>query len=525
MEHWSIRKPAIETAGGIIVSQHAIAAQTGARVLEEGGNAIDAAIAAGFALGVVEPWMSGIGGCGFMTVFLAETQQCHAVEFGVRSSAAVAVEDYPLAHGFDSDLFAWPGVLDHRNVLGPYSVAVPGYVAGVALALEKFGTWDWHALVRPAIDLAEAGFSADWYSSLKIASSANDLKRFESSASVYLPNGDVPMGQWASAPPTVRIKGLAETLRKLASEGPDAFYRGTLAKDFLSDCAAVGIKILPEDLETYRARDFQIRGFSYRDAVVFTPAGLCGGPTLERALSSLASYPREACSVPDGAYYCALGACLDHAYSHRLRHLGHSPDGSASASTTHLNVTDRHGNVVSLTQTLLSIFGSKLMLPETGILMNNGMMWFDPEPGKPNSLLAGKEPLSNMCPVIVRMPSGEICALGASGGRRIVSSVMQLISFLVDQGMSIEAAMHQPRIDVSGSGQLLADSALDSSVKEELQKSFSDVSTAQHGVFPSLFSCPSIASFDPHSRRSIGSAFVTSPLAAAVPEQPHAVVR
>ncbi len=518
MEYWSIHKPAVRSHGGIVVAQHAEAARVGADVLARGGNAIDAAIACGFALGAVEPWMSGVGGCGFMTVYLAKEKKSYAVEFGVRASETLRPEDYPLSRGFDSDLFAWPGVLDNRNVLGPLSVAVPGYVAGVAMALERFGSWHWADVLEPAVKLARSGFTADWYSSLKIASSAKDLARFESSRSVYLPDGHVPMGQWAAAPPTVRINGLATTLQELADAGPEAFYRGKLAQRILDDCTSVGISLTQGDLANYQARTEVLTGAPFRNGTIFAPQGLCAGPTLTRALAnfegSLDAVPGE----PNAAYYGALARGLEEAYTYRLANMGHSPDGRASASTTHLNVIDRDGNVVSLTQTLLSIFGSKLMLPATGILMNNGIMWFDPQAGRPNSLMPGMQPLSNMCPAIVVSPTGSIFAAGASGGRRIVSSVMQLIAFMSDFGMDPQWAMHQPRIDVSGSGQVLIDMALDQHVQDSLRAAFGDVAVAQHGVFPSMFSCPSIALWDPKERCSMGSAFVTSPAAAAVAE-------
>lgn len=519
MEHWSIRKPAVQSRGGVVVSQHARAAEVGADVLARGGNAIDAAVASGFALGAVEPWMSGIGGCGFMTVYLAREKKCYSVEFGVRASELLRPEDYPLSRGFDSDLFAWPGVLDNRNVLGPYSVAVPGYVAGVAQALKRFGSWQWADVLAPAIELAGEGFTADWYSSLKIASSAKDLAWFESSRSVFLPDGHVPMGQWAAAPPTVRIHGLADTLQQLSDQGPAGFYRGELSKRILDDCQSVGIKITSDDLTSYEAVTHELEAAPFRDRQVFAPSGLCAGPTLIQALAHLEAVTDAGPVSPAGDYYTAIGQSLERSYAHRLARMGHSPDGKASASTTHLNVVDRHGNVVALTQTLLSIFGSKLMLPHTGVLMNNGIMWFDPEPGRPNSLMPNQQPLSNMCPAITVSPSGSVAAIGASGGRRIVSSVMQLISFMTDFGMDPESAMHQPRIDVSGSGQLLMDAALEENIQAALRDSFQDVSVAPHQVFPSMFSCPSIALWDSERQASVGSAFVTSPAAAAVAER------
>ena len=159
--------------------------------------------ATGFALGAVEPWMSGIGGCGFMTIYLADIGKSYAVEFGVQASNTLNLKDYTLSSGFDSDLFAWPGVLDNRNVLGPYSVAVPGYVAGVALAAERFATLSWPDLLAPAVRLAEQGLTVDWYSSLKIASSAQDISAFESTRSVYLPDGQVPVSYTHHTLPTI----------------------------------------------------------------------------------------------------------------------------------------------------------------------------------------------------------------------------------------------------------------------------------------------------------------------------------
>ncbi len=286
----------------------------------------------------------------------------------------------------------------------------------------------------------------------------------------------------------------------------------------MSDAANVGIGLTAEDLTHYQAQCYELAGVAYRDARVYTPTGLCGGPSMCDALDALAREVPRPGSQPDGDFYCAVANGLNGAYEYRLSQMGDSPDGKTPGCTTHLNVTDRHGNVVALTQTLLSVFGSRLLLPDTGILMNNGIMWFDPSPSRPNSLAPGKRPLSNMCPAIVKLPAGEIFAVGASGGRRIVSSCMQLISFMTDFAMTPEEAMHQPRIDVGGSDHVLADAALDGSIQSALQNAFEDVSTAQHGVYPSLFGCPSIASVSPDSGRSTGAAFVTSPLAAAVAE-------
>ena len=247
-ETWIIRKPAVESNGGIVTAQHEIAARVGADVLARGGNAVDAAIATAFALASVEPWMSGLGGCGFMVVHLAREKRTFALEFGVKAPLALDPTDYPLSGGYDSDLFAWPGVLEHRNVFGPKSVAVPGFVAGMAEAATRFASLNWNDLLSAAIELAEAGLRVDWYSSLKIASVARDIDRFPATRSIYLPDGFVPVGEWSGPAPVIQLNGLANTLRRLADEGPDSFYSGPLAADLLADARSVGSGILADDL-------------------------------------------------------------------------------------------------------------------------------------------------------------------------------------------------------------------------------------------------------------------------------------
>ena len=154
--------------------------------------------------------------------------------------------------------------------------------------------------------------------------------------------------------------------------------------------------------------------------------------------------------------------------------MGETSDHRDPSTTTHLNVVDRHGNMVALTQTLLSVFGSKVVLPSSGVLMNNGIMWFDPRPGSPNSLAPGKRPLTNMNPMIVRRDGKAWFAIGASGGRKILPAVFQVASFLIDHGMSLEDAFHQPRIDASGGDTVSVDPRLPDAMRKALAAAVSD---------------------------------------------------
>ena len=192
--------------------------------------------------------------------------------------------------------------------------------------------------------------------------------------------------------------------------------------------------------------------------------------------------------------------------------MGDVPDARDPACTTHLAVVDRAGTMVSLTQTLLSVFGSKIVSPQTGILLNNGIMWFDPRPGRPNSMAPGKRPLANMCPVIATRDGAPWFALGASGGRKIMPAVLQLASMLIDGGLDLERAFHQPRIDVSGEPQVIADARLDPAILDALAARF-EVRTLMPAVHPNLFACPTAVLRDPATGEACGMTDPWQPVA------------
>src|SRR5688572_16484692 len=180
VQNWHVRKPPARSRGGIVASQNRIAAQAGARVLAAGGNAVDAAVATGFALAAVEPWNSGLGGVGFMLVYSAKQGRVSVVDFGPVSPGGLDPAAYPLtgAGSTTRDLFTWPAVKDDRNVHGPLSIAVPGHPDGLGLALEQFGTMKLADALKPAIELAEQGIAVDWFLTLKVATMAKELARY-----------------------------------------------------------------------------------------------------------------------------------------------------------------------------------------------------------------------------------------------------------------------------------------------------------------------------------------------------------
>lgn len=515
VETWTVTKPAVTSPHGVVASQHHLASDIGAQVLAEGGNAVDAAVTAGLAIGTVEPWMSGLGGCGYMIVYLAKTRETWCVEFGVRASEALDPSAYPLVSGADADLFGWPSVEGDRNTQGPLSIAVPGMVAGHAAALARFGTRSWRDALGPAIAQAKAGMSVDWYATLKISSEAAGLRNHGESAATYLPGGLPPSGTWGGPVPTIHLGRLADTLERLAEQGPGDFYEGEIAAALVKDAREAGATLTANDLKSYQAKIHPALSGKYRGATLHGAPGLTANPTLMHALSLIEAPLAGASGAPGAEAYAAYASALRAAYAHRLETLGDEGESSATpACTTHLSVVDGEGNIVSLTQTLLSLFGSRVMLPATGIMMNNGIMWFDPRPGRPNSMAPGKRPLSNMCPTVIEREDGTVFGLGASGGRRIMPAVFQLASFLVDYGMDLDAAVHCPRIDVSGGAELIADPRLGTPIHELLARE-QPVMVVPNAVSPALYACPSVVSHDPTSGVSRGGAFVMSPWAKA----------
>ena len=379
---WRVSKSAARSRGGVVAAQHRRAAEAGAEMLRAGGNAIDAAIATSLALGVVEPWMSGLGGGGCMLVELADGAT-HAVDAGMVAPMRLSPADYPLAGGAAGDLFGWPAVIGDRNLHGPLSVAVPGLVDGLRVAHERFGTMPLRDLAAPALALAEHGFPVDWHATQMVAGAAFGLRRYPDAAALWLPNGLPPVPPWTGEAVRLPLPRLAGTLRTLADEGWRSFYEGGLAAMLLADCAALGVPFEAADLSQYRARPVEPLAAIYRSHPVLAMPGSFAGAGLVRCLELLAPYVPPM-RVPDHADFERLAQVLLQAYRERL-----DGDGPSPACTSHISVVDRHGNLVALTQTLLSSFGSKLLGPITGLLLNNGIMWSDPRPGRANSMAPG----------------------------------------------------------------------------------------------------------------------------------------
>ena len=495
-----VRKRVVAARGGVVSAQHRKAAEAGAAILEAGGDAMDAAVATSFAIGVVEPWMSGVAAGGAMLLWREKEQKAYVVDYGMRSPAALDPSDYPIVPGIAPDLFPWPRVKDDRNMQGATAVAVPGVVGGMSLAHERFGRMPWRDVLAPSIKLASEGMLLDWYSGLLIASTARALAEDSHAARMFLDEGKwAPLSGWTVVSSRhVDQKRLASSLETIARDGAKALYGGDVGAALVKDLRDKGGCIALSDLKSYQAEFAEPVEVRYHGGRVYAAPGMTGGPALVSALEHLPENPR----------YVDYARALDKAWRERLR-------GSGDSCTTHFSVVDREGNFCSVTQTLLSMFGSRVVSPSTGILLNNGLMWFDPEPGKSNSLGPSKRCLGNYCPILGETPKGERFALGGAGGRKIVGAVLQIASFLIDHGAALEDAFHRPRIDMSGGERVVADIALPPEELRALEAAF-QVAKVRRTIYPDAFARP--AAVLRSGELNMGCTEVMSPWADTVAE-------
>ena len=467
---------------GAVATAHPLASEVAARVLRDGGNAADAAVAAAFVLSVVENQSSGIGGGGFALVHLAREGRVHAIDVREVAPAAAA-----------PDMFApGEGRGERRSLDGGLAVAVPGAVRGYAEIARRFGTRPFAELVAPAARIAEQGFPATLHFSQAVRSRLPCLAARPAAAREFLVRG--PGGEPAAPSPGTRIvRGdLARTLRLLGRD-PDAFHRGPLAERIARAVREDGGVLTAEDLSRYRVRERAPLEGRYRGRrLVSFPLPSAGGAivigtlqALEREEPSAGGYrpvrflhamievekrlfarrallgdPQQvpgASAAADEMVSPAFAAALAASVGARAAPPEEVAPRGESGDTTHLSVIDGAGNAVSLTTTVNWLFGSCLVVPGTGILLNDQMDDFDVLPGRPNAygLVGtganvpgpGKAPLSSMAPTLVFDPGGKLwLAIGSPGGSHIPTTVAQVISHLVDDGMTLERALAASRI-------------------------------------------------------------------------------
>lgn len=508
----SLTKVTPRGRGGMVVAEHPLGAEVGASILARGGNAVDAAVATAFAMPVVEPFMSTMAGGGSFLVHLAKRGETIAIDANVEAPSACHERCYELGEGMQQDLFTWRRVVGDANIYGPKAVAVPGSVAGLCLMLERYGTMDLADVLAPAIRLAEDGFVPDWYIGLTMAIHSEELRTFPETSRTYLRNGRAIYRPPSLADGDVlRQPNLARSLRLLATEGPSAFYRGEIAQRIHEHIRGNGGWLTKEDLAAYALRVLSPLLGKYRGVELAFMPGATGGVTALQILNLWLQFPSARVGYATTTGLHLRAEAVRYAFEDRLRLLadpqrvsapwtgltslgyagaqakgikaagprssaappdpwayepaamrapGPSPParalrrgraGGSGDCTTHIGAIDRQRNMVSLTNTAVGLFGSRMVVPDTGILLNNGMIWFDPEPGRPNSVEGRKRPLVNMVPVLGFRKGEPYFTLGAPGGRKIVSVIPQILSNMIDAGDSVQAAMEAPRLHTEGS--------------------------------------------------------------------------
>ena len=483
-EHQDSEKygPFVTTAqNGMVVTAGEQASEAGLAMLRQGGTAVDAAVASSFAISVIRPQSTGIGGGGFFLLYLAKKKETVAIDFRERAPFA-ATQDM-----FVRDGKAVPEL--SRN--GPLAVAVPGTVAGLVEIQKKYGTLPLIRVIAPAIRLADEGFLIYPQLAEAIQYRAKLLGDFPTTRAIYF-RGDHPLGEGE----LLVQKDLAKTLRAIARKGKNGFYKGTIAKAIVAEMEARGGLMTQKDLDQYRVIYRTPVTSTFHDAQVHAmPPPSSGGVLITQMLNVLSGFPLQEIGfhTPKGIHL--LTETLRLAFRDRAQYLGDpdftdvpvtmlssekyateqrakidqakatpsnavpaTPAGKIeSTSTTHVSVIDKHGNAVATTQTVNLYFGSGVMVPGTGILLNNEMDDFSAQPMNPNAFgLIGvtdantiaphKTPLSSMSPTIVTKNGKVILITGSPGGSRIISSTLQVLLNTLAYDMSLPEAMFAPRI-------------------------------------------------------------------------------
>ncbi len=473
-------RPAVEAEGGMVVSAQHLATQAGLELLRAGGNAVDAAVAVGYALAVVNPCCGNIGGGGFMTLRLADGRTTF-LDFRETAPAAATRDMYLDSEG---------NVVRGASLNGWRAVAVPGTVAGLEAALVQYGTLPRAQVMAPAIRLAREGFVLVRGDTDIMAAAAARLRRDPEVARIFLrPDGSVPQPGERLVQPE-----LARTLEAIAAQGPEAFYRGVVPAAVEAAARAGGGVIAAQDFAGYKVREMAPLSCPYRSwTVVSAPPPSSGGTVICMVLGILEGYDLRAAGFNSARSVHLMAEAMRHAFLDRNTHLGDpdfvrnplerllsrdyavaireriDPERATSSrdlapgtpphekpETTHYSVADSAGAMVAVTYTINGGFGAGVMAPGTGFLLNNEMDDFTVKPGvanlfglvqgEANAIVAGKRPLSSMSPTLLLRDGEPYAVLGSPGGARIISITLQAILNLVDHGMELQEAVNAPRI-------------------------------------------------------------------------------
>ncbi|WP_125141852.1 gamma-glutamyltransferase [Clostridium transplantifaecale] len=454
---------------GVVSTGKYEASKIGADIIEAGGNAVDAAVAVGFALGVCEPQSSGIGGGGFMLIHSAETGENVFVDFREPAPSKAEPGMWPVDK--DGEL------TDDTKWLGGPAVGVPGEVKGLLYALDTYGTMTREEVMNPAIEMAENGYEVSAVLNRDMMEEFEVLTRFKACGDIYLKEG-FPY----SVGDVIKNPDLAKTLSLIRDNGPDAFYKGAMAEAMVKAVQESGGVLTLEDLANY---DIKLRtpvSGTYRGyEILSSPPPSSGGTTIVEILNILENFDIKGMGHNSVEHLHTLTEAMKMAYKDRgffaadtdfidvpltgmaskeyAKELASQIDpekaqifehGDAwayeSPQTTHYSIMDKQGNIVAVTKTINYVFGSGLVPEGYGFIMNDEMDDFDAEVGTANEVQPGKRPMSSMSPTIILKDGKPVMTIGAPGSQRIISGVAQVISNVIDFDMDIQDAISAPRI-------------------------------------------------------------------------------
>jgi len=473
----------VRSKHGMVVSASEIASHIGVKIMEKGGNAVDAAVAVGFALAVTYPYAGNIGGGGFMVIHLSNGKNT-TIDYR---------EKAPLSASRDMYLDKNGNYVPELSQEGTTSAAVPGSVAGLIYALNKYGTMPLSQVIQPAIDLARNGWSLDYKTAGVFKTFLPLFKKYSSSYKIYSKDG-VPFQEGDLFKQT----DLANSLELIKEKGNDGFYNGKTAELLVKQIKSLGGYITQADLIEYKPVERVPVEGTYRGyKIISMPPSSSGGIALVEMLNILENYKFSKDEWGSSEYIHRLVEAMKYTYADRTYLLGDEdffnvpkkgliskayaksiynkieehkdfavPSKEINAGdptkfmesneTTHYSVYDENGNAVSVTTTINSAFGSGIVVDGAGFLLNNEMDDFSAKPGEPNqfgllgtegnSIQPGKRPLSSMTPTIVLKDDKPFIIIGSPGGSRIITTILQVIINCIDFGMNIAEAISAPRI-------------------------------------------------------------------------------
>ncbi len=508
---WRPNKEEVVAREGLVTAMQPPSAEAGLKMLERGGNAVDAGVAIGFCNIVVEPYMAALAGLGFMLVHLEEEDETVAIDFNARAPREASPDMYEVIGPAPAGANTIFKVEENETNLGAKSITVPATCAGFCLAHELYGELPREEVMGPAIGLASEGFEANWHLTLWLANNMEMIRGIPQIAEMWLPSGLPPR---SFPPPGDRIvqRDLGKLLKRIAGEGPDAMYRGEIADAIVEEVRRGGGILSREDLEEYEPQVSEPLSVPYRDYTIMAVPTPSGGPTVFETFNILENFDLGSLGRNTPEYLHLFVECARHAFADRFRYLGdweaapvplegllskeyakeiagevdaekaglepgldeepwvyylereaHDPwrfdpgprpassfgvgGASGDGDTTHINVVDKKRNVLSCTHT--GSFRPNVIPPGSGVYMVGGMSWFIAREGYANSVAGWKRPLVNMAPLLVLRDGVPVLSVGSPGARKIMNRNTQVVLNVLEFGMGIQDAIAAPTVDAS----------------------------------------------------------------------------